>query len=159
MTITKDTLVSLDCRLTDAEGNLLNAEDEELIYLHGGYGQLFAKVEEALEGKSVGDSVSVELSPAEAFGEYDEALVVEEARSELPDDIFVGMEIDGYVEENPDDVVIYTVTELRGDTAVLDANPPLAGKQLRFEGRVREAQALDAEAVREILEHAHDHDH
>lgn len=157
MTITKDTLVSLDYRLTDAGGNLLNPDEEELIYLHGGYGQVFKKVEEALEGKSVGDSVDVELSPAEAFGEYDASLVVEEARSELPEEIDIGMELDGYLEERPDDVIIYTVTELRDDTAVLDANHPLAGKRLRFEGTVQEIQELDETAVREILEHHHHH--
>jgi FKBP-type peptidyl-prolyl cis-trans isomerase SlyD len=157
MTITKDTLVSLDYRLTDAEGNLLNPDEEELIYLHGGYGQIFKKVEEALEGKSVGDSVRVVLSPAEAFGDYDEALVVEESLSELPEELAVGMEIDGYTEESPDDVVIYTVAEIRGDTAVLDGNHPLAGKSLVFEGTVEEIQELDEEAVREILEHEHHH--
>jgi FKBP-type peptidyl-prolyl cis-trans isomerase SlyD len=157
MTITKDTLVSLDYRLTDAKGNLLNPDEEELIYLHGGYGQVFAKVEEALEGKRVGDSVRVPLAPAEAFGEHDEALVVEESLSELPDDIFVGMEVDGYMEENPDDVVIYTVTEVRDGSAVLDGNHPLAGMSLVFEGTVQEVQALDADAVREIMAHHHHH--
>lgn len=157
MTITKDKLVSLDYRLTDSEGNLLNPDEKELIYLHGGYGQVFQKVEEALEGKKVGDSVRVPLSPAEAFGEYDEELVIEESLSELPEELAVGMEIDGYMEESPDDVIIYTVTEIRGDRAVLDGNHPLAGKSLVFEGTVEEIQEISEEAVREILEHHHHH--
>jgi len=159
MTITKNTLVSLDCRLSDSDGNLLNPGEPELIYLHGGYGQLFARAEAALEGKAVGDSVSVVLEPADAFGEHDEALVVEEALSELPEDIFVGMEVDGYLEECPDDVIIYTVTEIHEAYARLDANHPYAGKQLRFEAEVRELQPLGDAAVREILEHRHHHHH
>jgi FKBP-type peptidyl-prolyl cis-trans isomerase SlyD len=157
MTITKDTLVSLDYRLTDSEGNLLNPDEEELIYLHGGYGQIFKKVEDALEGKKVGESVRVPLSPPEAFGEYDEALVVEEPLSELPEELEVGMELDGHLEASPDDVVIFTVREIREDSAVLDGNHPLAGMSLVFEGTVEEIQALGEEAVREILEHHHEH--
>jgi FKBP-type peptidyl-prolyl cis-trans isomerase SlyD len=160
MGITKNTLVKLDYTMTDSEGNSLNP-DNELIYLQGGYGFVFAKVEEALEGKTVGDTVRVELTPAEAFGEFDEGLVVEEPLSDLPEDIAVGMEIDGYFDENPDDVVIYTVTQIRGESAVLDANHPLAGKALVFEGTVEEVQELDDAAVKEILEHKehHHHDH
>jgi FKBP-type peptidyl-prolyl cis-trans isomerase SlyD len=157
MTITKNSLVSLDCRLTDSENNLLNPGEEELIYLHGGYGQLFGKVEQALEEKAVGDTVRVELAPAEAFGEYDAALVVEAALSELPDDIAVGMEIDGYLDERPDDVIVYIVREIRGESAILDANHLLAGQSLVFEGTVREIQHLDDDAAREILEHHHEH--
>lgn len=159
MPITKDTLVSLEYTLSDSEGNRLNPDNEPLIYLHGGYGLVFAKVEEALEGKAIGDSVTVALEPEEAFGAFDEELVVEEPLSELPDELAVGMEIDGYFDDAPDEVVIYTVTQINGETAVLDANHPLAGKALLFEGTVRELQPLDEAAVREILEHQHHHEH
>ncbi len=157
MTITENALVSLDYRLTDTEGNLLNPDQEPLIYLHGGHGHLFRKVEEALEGKSVGETFHVTLSPGEAFGDYDKELVVEEPLSELPDEITVGMEIDGYMEESPDDVIIYTVTELHEEYAVLDGNHPMAGMSLIFEGTVQDVQELSEEAIREILEHHHDH--
>jgi FKBP-type peptidyl-prolyl cis-trans isomerase SlyD len=157
MTITKNALVTLDYRLTTTDGECLNPDEEPLIYLHGGHGQLFAKVEAALEGKQPGDTVRVELMPEEAFGAYDEELVVEEALSELPEDIFVGMEVDGYMEENPDDVIIYTVTEVRDDTAVLNGNHPMAGMSLVFEGTVQDVQEIGEDAVREILEHEHHH--
>jgi len=158
MAITKNSLVTLDYRLTSPEGELLYAEDD-LMYLHGGYEQIFEKVEAALEGKAVGDTVSVPLSPAEAFGEYDGALVVEESLSELPDDLAVGMEIDGYSEEDPDEVTVYTVREIRDSEAVLDGNHPLAGQHVVFEATVTEVEALSDEAVREILEHEHHHHH
>jgi FKBP-type peptidyl-prolyl cis-trans isomerase SlyD len=158
MSISKNCLVQLDYRLNDSDGNQLNPENE-LIYLQGGYGMVFAKVEEALEGKNVGDSVKVELTAAEAFGEFDENLVDEVSLSDLPDDIEEGMEMDGAFDDSPDDVVIYTVAEIRADTAVLDANHPLAGMPLVFEGTVTEIQELDDAAVKEILEHQHDHHH
>lgn len=157
MTITDNALVTLDYRLTDTEGNLINPDQEPLIYLHGGHGHLFKKVEEILEGKSVGDTFHVTLTPGEAFGDYDAELVVEEPLSELPEDIAVGMEIDGYMEGSPDDVVIYTVTEVHENHAVLDGNHPMAGKSLIFEGTVQDVQEISEEVIREILEHHHDH--
>jgi len=90
-------------------------------------------------------------------GEYDDNLVVEEALSELPEGLETGMEIEGYLDESTDEAVIYTVTEIRGDTAVLDANHPLSGKALLFEGTVLKTQQLDEKGVREILEHRHHH--
>jgi FKBP-type peptidyl-prolyl cis-trans isomerase SlyD len=158
MTIADNCLVHLDYRLTDSAGNLLNPDDEALIYLHG-HGQIFQKVEAALEGQGIGHAVSVDLAPDEAFGEYDASLTVEEPLSELPEAVCVGMELDGYLDDRPDDTVIYTVTQVGEESAVLDANHPLAGERLCFEGTVREIQQLDAAAVKEILEHEHDHDH
>ncbi|MHC3994772.1 FKBP-type peptidyl-prolyl cis-trans isomerase [Thiomicrolovo sp. ZZH C-3] len=157
MRITKNTLVTLDYELSTADGTLLNPDDSELMYLHGGYGQIFARLEAELEGKQAGDDVYVALSPAEAFGEYDGSLIVEEALSELPDDLEVGMEIEGHLESDPDDMIIYTVKEIRGDEAVLDGNHPLAGSSLVFDGTVKEVQLLDDAAVRELLEHEHHH--
>ena len=64
------------------------------------------------------------------------SLVITEALSELPVEVSVGMELDGYVEEDSDDVIIYTVSEIEGDHATLDGNHPLSGMDLIFEGTV-----------------------
>jgi len=159
MQIAKNTLVTLTYELFTSDGALLNPDDEPLMYLHGGYGQIFEKVEAELEGKKVGDDIYVALTPAEAFGEYDGSLVVEEALSELPEELEVGMEIEGHLESDPDDIIIYTVKEIRGDEAVLDGNHPLAGRSLVFDATVADVQPLDDAAVREILEHEHHHHH
>ena len=158
MTITKNTIVPLDCRLSETSGNLLE-DSQELIYLHGGYGQIFKPLEEALEGKKVGDTFRVEIPAAEAFGEFDESTVVSESLDELPEEIAVGMEIDGYIEENQDDVIVYTVTEIRDGRATLNANHPLAGRDLVFEGTIEEIIQASEETVRQILEHQDEHDH
>ncbi len=158
MTITKNTIVTLECHLSDTAGNLLE-ENQELIYLHGGYGQVFKPLEEVLEGKKVGDTFRVEIPAALAFGEFDEDLVVSEALDELPEDLEVGMEIDGYLEESPNDVIVYTVTEIAEGRATLDANHPLSGKDLVFEGKIEEIIEAGEETVREILEHQDEHSH
>ncbi len=156
MTITESTLVTLTYRLTNSKGELLNPDNEPLIYLQGGHGHVFKKVEEALEGKSVGESIHLTLAPDEAFGNYDAALIVKEPLDELPDKLTVGMEMEAYA-EGSNDLIIYTVTEIQEDYALLDANHPMAGETLTFEGTVKDMQALNEEAIQEILAHQHHH--
>ncbi len=157
MTITKNCIVTIDYHINDSEGNLLHEEAEPLIYLQGDYGQIFKAVEDALESKKIGESFKIALSSDEAFGEYDPELVITEDLSELPEDLTVGMEIDGYMEEDCDDVIIYTVKEIKGKQATLDGNHPLAGKDLIFEGTVLDIHAASPAEIKEILEYQHSH--
>lgn len=153
MLIAKNRLVALKYRLTDEKGNILNEGHESIAYLHGEYGHIFPALEKELEGKKEGDVFRITLLPQEAFGQYQEDLVVTEALSELPEDIFVGMEVDGYMEESPEDILIYTVTHIDSDHAVLDANHPFAGVTLTFEGSIEEIQEISEQAIQEIIEH------
>jgi len=157
MTITKNCIVTLDYHINDTEGNLLHEEEESLVYLHGDYGHIFPTVEKALEGKSIGEPFSVTLSADKAFGEYDPLLVITEALSELPVEVSVGMELDGYFDEDSDDVTIYTVTEINGKEATLDGNHPLAGMDLVFEGTVLDIHEATPEEIKEVLEFHHHH--
>lgn len=111
-------------QLSDAQ-NVPLAEPADVSYLHGGYGQLFPKLEQALEGRRPGDAVQVQLEPEDAFGEYDAELLRVEQAARYGDGLTVGMEIE-------EDDEIYRVTEIAGGAAVLDANHPLAGLALRF---------------------------
>jgi len=81
MKIAKDTVVSLNYKLFDSSGELLEQVETPISYLHGGYDGIFPLVEEALHGKKVGDQCSVTMQPDDAFGEYDHNLVEVEARS------------------------------------------------------------------------------
>lgn len=152
MVVTKNCIVTIDYHINDSEGNLVHEQTESLSYLHGDYGQLFNGVEEALEGKKVGDTFKVALSSDQAFGEYDPELVVTENISELPADLCIGMEIDGYMEDDDEDVIIYTVKEIKGKKATLDGNHPLAGMDLVFEGTVLDIHEADAKTIQEVLE-------
>ena len=67
------------------------------------------------------------------------------------------MELDGYFEEDSDDVIIYTVVEINGDHATLDGNHPLAGRDLVFEGTVLDIHEATPEEVKEVQEFHHQH--
>lgn len=148
--IGKNTVVTLSYNLMDTDGNILDKGEAPIVYLHGGYDGVFLPIETALEGKSVGDRVTVKLQPNDAFGEYDFDLLQIEPVENLPQPLKVGMMIEGETEDGFDDgAVFYTVTEIADGKAVLDGNHPLSGMALIFTGTVsaiREATAMEIQS-------------
>lgn len=143
--ITKNTLVSISLKTEDEGGNLLE-DNEEVMYLHGAYGQMFQKLEDELQGKKVGDRFNLFLTPTEAFGEYDESLIVKNSLKELPEDLALGMEFKVEDEEK-----IWVVEHIEDGYAILNANHELAGIPIRISGEVLELELLSDEGAHEIL--------
>jgi FKBP-type peptidyl-prolyl cis-trans isomerase SlyD len=152
-TISKNTLVSISLKIEDQSGRLLD-ESDEVMYLHGGYGQIFQRVEDELEGKGQDARFDVLLSPEEAFGTFDETLMLKEPLEALPEDVEVGMELDG-----EDEGVVWVVEAIAEGFATLNANHQLAGIPLRVSGEVLELEQLSETGAHEILHMEHDHDH
>jgi len=71
MQVAKNSVITLDYHVTDPDGEVVDEGREPLVYLHGGFEDIFPKIEEALQGKKIGESVQVKLQPDEAFGDYD----------------------------------------------------------------------------------------
>src|SRR5690606_16629783 len=96
MQVAMNTVVTMTYQLKNADGQVLESSAEPVAYLHGGYDNIFPKVEEAMHGKNVGDVVEVSLEPVDGFGEYDEELVQMEPESAFPaDELKVGMQFEG----------------------------------------------------------------
>ena len=131
--ISKNMIVTLDYTATDTDGNLVDDGKEPLVYLHGGYDDIFPPIEEALEGKAIGDTITVKLQPGQAFGEYDPELVQVVAVAELPQPLKIGMQIEGGTDDGEGgDPAYLTVTDIADGKAVLDGNHPFAGMALIF---------------------------
>ena len=153
MRIDPGTVVTLAYELRNAAGEPLEEDNAELAYLHGGYGGIFPKVEEALEGKEVGQEVSLTLEPEDAFGEYDAELLRVEPRDRFPDTLEVGMQFEGVPGEKEEEARIYTITDVTDDAVVVDANHPLAGERLWFKAEVKGVRKATPEEIR----HGHAH--
>jgi len=136
--ITKNCLVTLDYTVFDTENNLLDSGVTPLVYLHGGYGDVFEKIEKTLEGKSVGESIHIQLSPKEAFGEYKQEFVLIEERTMFEDDLEVGQNVEMVFSEDDESEIMltYAVVEILEDRVILDANHPLSGLSIIFDGTV-----------------------
>ena len=140
MLIARNAVVTLKYNVTDSDGNLVDAGENPLIYLHGGYGGIFDRIEEELQGKEAGDRLVVKLQPEEAFGEYDAELVNIESRTLFPDDISVGMQFERGAEDEESEDLLFTITDITDDKVVVDGNHPLAGVALVFECTVTEVR-------------------
>ena len=156
MQVLKNTVVTLDYSVADPDGNVVDPGRDPLIYLHGGYDDIFTKIEEALQDKKLGDTVKVKLQPEEAFGDYDAELVQIEPRSKFPEHLEIGMQFEGGndEEDEDEDFILYRVTEIAEDKVVLDGNHPLAGSALVFTCTVTAVR----EASKEEIAHGHVHD-
>ena len=152
MHIAMNTVVSITYELRDTDGNILESTSEPVTYLHGGYDNIFPKVEEELHGKTVGDTLTLVLEPADAFGDYDEELVQIEPISAFPTDkLEVGMQFEG--EDPTGDVVLYTITDIGDGKVVVDGNHPWAGERVNFRCSVTDVRA----ASQEEINHGHVH--
>ena len=138
--------VKLRYRISDAQGEPIEAGERELTYLHGGYGAVLPRVEAALEGRAEGYELNLHLEPEDAFGDYDAELVHLASREHFPEDLEPGMGFQGLPGE-PDDGRVYIATDLTEDTVVLDGNHPLAGMALRFEIRILSVSEASPEDI------------
>ncbi len=152
MQIAKDTVVTLSYRVTDPDGNLIDEGKQPLVYLHGGYDGIFARIEEELQGKEAGEKLELKLQPEDAFGEYDAEMVRVEPLDLFPEGIQVGMQFERAAEDGEDDM-IYTITGIEDGKVVVDGNHPLAGIALIFACTIAEVRPATAEE----LEHGHVH--
>jgi FKBP-type peptidyl-prolyl cis-trans isomerase SlyD len=160
MKIAKNTVVSVNYKLSDAQNNLIEDGAQPMVYLHGGYENTLPKIEEELDGKEVGYASTLQIEPEDAFGDYDSNLVKVEERSRLPEPIEVGMQFEGVADGDDDEPVIFTVTDVAADKVVLDGNHPLAGMALRFELSVIDVRAAtDEEIAHGHVHGAHGHHH
>ena len=147
MLIARNTVVTLNYSVKDVDGTSIDQGAAPLVYLHGGYGGIFDRIEEELQGKAVGDVLDVKLEPEDAFGEYDAELVAIESRQLFPENIEVGMQFERGSEDGEDDDALFTITDIAEDKVVVDGNHPLAGTALLFSCTVTEVRAATAEEI------------
>lgn len=119
---------------TLADGEVFDSSrDREPLEFTMGQGMIIPGFEKALIDMSVNETKKVNIPSGEAYGERREDLVQEVPREQLPEEIKpeVGMPL---MSQTPDGQQIrLTITEVAEKTIVVDANHPLAGKDLTFE--------------------------
>jgi FKBP-type peptidyl-prolyl cis-trans isomerase SlyD len=145
MNISRNHVVTLKYQVTDRDGEVVDAGQEPLVYLHGGYGGVFDALEVALQGISEGDSFSVALTADEAFGEYDDDLVSVEPRDAFPPNIQVGTKVE--LDDEEGDSMLFSITHIDGDNVTINGNHPLCGLDLVFSGTVVAVRPATAKEI------------
>ena len=110
-----------------------------------GEGHLFPDVESAIVGSEVGDSDSVEIPAADAFGEYDEESVRTVSADKIPeDDRYPGAHVDIDGQHGHVETII-------GGRARVDFNHPLAGQDVEYEYEIIDTIEDRVEKARGLL--------
>ena len=109
---------------------------EPLEFTVGG-SEVIPAFEEAVIGMDTGEKRTTKIPADKAYGPYRDELAVEVERSQFPAGIEpkVGeqLELQGADEGQEDQTLVVTITEVSDATVKLDANHPLAGKDLTFD--------------------------
>jgi FKBP-type peptidyl-prolyl cis-trans isomerase SlpA len=95
-----------------------------------GQGALIPGFEKGLLGMSIGESKTVNIPCVEAYGELNEQLVAEVPKDRVPEGVTEGQMLQTMTQQGPMNVV---VKEVKDEVVILDANHPLAGKDLIFD--------------------------
>lgn len=154
MQVAQDRVVTIAYTLKDDEGNVLDSSENhgDLAYIHG-HQNIVEGLEDALEGKDIGDTVTTTVEPEKGYGDRHDQLVFTVPRSNMPDgDLEVGMQFAAQDKEGNQQVV--TLVDIGDEEVQLDANHPLAGQTLHFNVTVNDIR----EASDEEVEHGHVHD-
>jgi len=158
MNIGDKTTVVIGYTLKDTEGQLFESTEEVggVTYLHG-QGLMIPKLEEVLEGKAEGESLTVNLSAEEAYGARDEKLVVKIPRTEFedPDTLAIGEDIQVHDGQTGG---IMSVVGISDDIITLDGNHPYSGRDVVFDISVQSIRETTQEDIDALHEHHH-HDH
>ena len=138
MRIDQDKVVRIRFRMyrLKSEGRAIPPQSGESSFLQGRQ-TLLPKVEAALAGLTVGDSINLTLAPADHFGEKNPQLI-----RRAP-----GMLLEG---QNPftGAPLLFHVLAVDKEWVTVDGNHPLAGQPISFQAEVLSVREATAEELR-----------
>ncbi|HKK45556.1 MAG TPA: FKBP-type peptidyl-prolyl cis-trans isomerase, partial [Balneolaceae bacterium] len=127
-------------KLTEAGTVLDSSRERDPLELTLGDGQLIPGFEEAVIGMEVGDSTTVVIESKDVYGARREDLELEVSKSDLPDNIDPEPGMQLQMQQQNGQAIPVQITAVEDDYVKLDANHPLAGKDLTFDIELIEIQ-------------------
>lgn len=110
-----------------------SSREREPLEFTVGAGQMIEGFDAAVEGMSVGESKSVTIPSEKAYGPKSPEAMINVPKTQLPPDMEpqIGMQLEATQQDGRRQVLV--IAEVKEDEVVLDANHPLAGKDLTFD--------------------------
>lgn len=110
-----------------------SSREREPLSFQVGAGQVIPGFNDAVEGMEVGDKIDVTVESKDAYGDYREDFVINVNPTDIPDEIDPEVGMDLQLHQEDGGAIPVKITEVTDDAVTLDANHPLAGKDLKFE--------------------------
>ncbi len=119
-------------KLTD--GTIFDSSrDREPLEFEVGGGQMIAGFDKAVDGMKVRESKVAKFSCAEGYGEKNQDMVFTVPKDQLPEDLKPEEGQQLSMQHPSGQQIPVVVTKVEENEIVIDANHPLAGKELEFE--------------------------
>ena len=118
---------------TLADGSTFDSSDgRDPLEFKLGTGQVIAGFDAAVDGMSVGDAKTVEIPAEQAYGPHNPDAQQSFPRDKIPDDVPLDIGTQLQLQSSQGQPMMVTVAEVTEEAVILDANHPLAGKDLTF---------------------------
>lgn len=98
-----------------------------------GSGQVIKGFDQGVMGMQVGDKRTVEIPVQDAYGPKQDEMIIEFPRNQFPPDMKPEEGMQLMMNNGAGQSFPVTVTEVKEDSVILDANHPLAGQDLIFD--------------------------
>ncbi len=98
-----------------------------------GSGMVIKGFDDGVTGMSIGDKKTIVIPAAEAYGEYSPESTVSMERTQIPSHIELVLGSSLNMHQDGGQMIEVVITELTETHVTLDANHPLAGKDLTFD--------------------------
>jgi len=110
-----------------------SSEGREPLAFTVGAGQMIKGFDDAIPGMEPGEKKTITIAPEDAYGEKNKEAIIEFPKSNIPEDMKLEAGMKLQLQNQAGQPIPVTVTEIREDVVVLDANHELAGKELIFD--------------------------
>lgn len=116
------------------DGELFDSStDRDPLEFKIGEQQVIPGFEKAVLGMSINEKKTVTISAEDAYGPLMDQLTAQVEREQLPEDLTPELGMQLQMMQETGEPLIVTVTEMDEKTITIDANHPLAGKDLTFD--------------------------
>jgi len=137
MKVEKHKVVSFTSSILNAKGDVVERNDTPIEYVHGAEKNGSGTTDDmkAVEGAKIGDTIDIELTAKNGFGEYDENKTYRDKIENVPAELqTIGKEI-AFKNEKGETLMMKVISAENGEV-FLDGNHPFAGQTMTFRIKV-----------------------
>ena len=151
-------VIGFHYELKDESGNIIDSSrgGEPLTFLEGS-GQIISGLEPSLLNLEKGQVEKISVPAKDAYGAYDQSLVGQVPRKQFPNPELKSGDV--FEVQKGDEIRLIKVLEVADDLVTVDANHPLAGKDLNFVVEVTSRRDATAEEIAHGHAHSEQHPH